>query len=74
MRRRPRLAVFSGPLPDAALFAAGLIAVLALPSLAARAPVLIPAVIVASLLIAAPVAACAMTPRLRLRRPPAPAE
>ena len=60
------IAVLIYGMVNAVMFGFGVIAVLSVPALAAKAGTLIPAVIVASLILAAP-AAWLLAPRLRAR-------
>jgi hypothetical protein len=55
-KNRLRVAVLIYSMTNAVIFGAGLIAVLTLPALSANAAIWIPVVVVASLLLAAPVA------------------
>jgi len=66
MSTRFQLAVLIFSMVNAVLFGAGLIAVLAIPELAQQAMLLIPIVVAASFILAAPIA-WLLAPRLRAR-------
>ena len=63
---RTQLAALIFTMINAVLFGAGLITVLTVPTLSAQASILIPAVVVASFVLAAPIA-WLIAPRLRAR-------
>ena len=66
MLTRVAIAVLIYSMVDAVLFGIGLIAVLTVPALSARADTLVPAVVVTSLILAIPVS-WIIAPRLRAR-------
>jgi hypothetical protein len=65
-RTRVAIAALIYSMTNAVLFGAGIVPVLAVPALSAHAAILIPAVVVASLVLAAPLA-WLLAPRLRAR-------